>query len=121
MRLLFQEKAETVKEFLRMMAVCHTVVPEKQEDGNLRYQASSPDEGALVRGAAALGFVFHTRKPQSILVSELGINKSYEVLNVLEFTSDRKRMGVVVRFPTGILKLYVKGAVSKWKFFIFFS
>lgn len=54
-----------------MMAICHTVVPEKGEEGQIRYQASSPDEGALVRGAAALGFIFHTRKPQSILVSEV--------------------------------------------------
>ncbi|CAG9539726.1 unnamed protein product [Cercopithifilaria johnstoni] len=106
------EKAGSVKEFLRMMAICHTVVPERDESGELQYQASSPDEGALVRAAAVLGFVFHTRKPRCILVSELGEIKSYEVLNVLEFTSDRKRMGVVVRCPDGVLKLYVKGADS---------
>lgn len=54
-----------------MMAVCHTVVPERDKNDELHYQASSPDEGALVRAAAALGFVFHTRKPRSILVSEV--------------------------------------------------
>ncbi|VDK80983.1 unnamed protein product [Litomosoides sigmodontis] len=106
------EKATSVKEFLRMMAVCHTVVPEKDKNGLIQYQASSPDEGALVRAAAALGFVFHARKPRSILVSELGEMKSYNILNVLEFTSDRKRMGVVVQCPDGMLKLYVKGADS---------
>ncbi|EJD75125.1 phospholipid-translocating P-type ATPase [Loa loa] len=106
------KKASPVKEFLRMMAICHTVVPEKDKSGELQYQASSPDEGALVRAAAALGFVFHTRKPQSILVSEVGEIKSYTVLNVLEFTSDRKRMGVIVQCPDGVLKLYVKGADS---------
>ncbi|KAL4002263.1 Phospholipid-transporting ATPase tat-1 [Acanthocheilonema viteae] len=106
------EKAGFVKEFLRMMAICHTVVPERDKSGELQYQASSPDEGALVRAAAALGFVFQARKPRSILVSELGEIKSYNVLNVLEFTSDRKRMGVIVQCPDGILKLYVKGADS---------
>ncbi|VDP20153.1 unnamed protein product [Onchocerca flexuosa] len=95
-----------------MMAICHTVVPERDKNGGLQYQASSPDEGALVRAAATLGFVFHTRKPRSILVTELGEIKSYNILNVLEFTSDRKRMGVVVECPDGILKLYIKGADS---------
>ncbi|VDM96467.1 unnamed protein product [Thelazia callipaeda] len=97
----------TSKEFLRMMAICHTVVPEFGKDGMIHYQASSPDEGALVRAAASLGFVFQTRKPQSILLGNL---KTYKILNVLEFTSDRKRMGVVIQCPDGVLKLYVKGA-----------
>jgi phospholipid-transporting ATPase len=51
------------------MAVCHTVVPERDTNGQLIYQASSPDEGALVRGAALMQFEFHTRKPQSITVN----------------------------------------------------
>lgn len=35
----------------------------------------------------------------------------FEVLNVLEFTSDRKRMSVVIRHPdTGRLHLLAKGA-----------
>uniref|UniRef100_F1KSC3 Phospholipid-transporting ATPase n=1 Tax=Ascaris suum TaxID=6253 RepID=F1KSC3_ASCSU len=106
------ENSEWVREFLRMMAVCHTVVPELDDEGTLRYQASSPDEGALVRGAAALGFVFHTRKPQLLIIDALGKEETYEVLNVLEFTSDRKRMGVLVRCPDNAIRLYVKGADS---------
>lgn len=58
-------------EFLRMLAVCHTVVPEKTEDEQLVYQASSPDEGALVRGAKSLGFIFHTREPDSVIINEV--------------------------------------------------
>ena len=41
------------------MAVCHTVVPD--EDG---YQAESPDEEALVKGAAELGMKFTARSPR---------------------------------------------------------
>lgn len=48
---------------------------------------------------------------RSLLYFQLGEVRSYNVLNVLEFTSDRKRMGVVVQCPDGVLKLYVKGAV----------
>lgn len=38
---------------------------------------------------------------------------SFELLKLIEFSSDRKRMSVLVRDPTdGLLKLYVKGADS---------
>lgn len=50
-----------------MMAVCHTVVPEREDD-QIIYQASSPDEGALVKGAKGLGFVFTARTPDSVII-----------------------------------------------------
>ncbi|XP_035230144.1 phospholipid-transporting ATPase IA-like [Stegodyphus dumicola] len=93
------------------MAVCHTVVPELDPNSEeLNYQAASPDEGALVKGAKQLGFVFTTRTPQYVIIKALGVEEKYEVLNVLEFTSDRKRMSVIVRTPNGKIKLYCKGA-----------
>uniref|UniRef100_A0A672ZL40 Phospholipid-transporting ATPase n=1 Tax=Sphaeramia orbicularis TaxID=375764 RepID=A0A672ZL40_9TELE len=96
-------------EFLTMMAVCHTVVPEREEN-QIIYQASSPDEGALVKGAKGLGFVFTARTPHSVIIEARGKEMSYELLNVLEFSSNRKRMSVVVRTPNGKLRLYCKGA-----------
>jgi len=51
---------EVIKEFLTLLAVCHTVIPEIK-DGKMVYQASSPDEAALVAGAELLGFQFHVR------------------------------------------------------------
>lgn len=101
--------APVICEFLTMMAVCHTAVPEKEDD-QVIYQASSPDEGALVRAARQLGFVFSARTPNSVIVKALGQEERYELLNVLEFTSNRKRMSVIVRTPTGKLRLYCKGA-----------
>uniref|UniRef100_A0A4W4HEV1 Phospholipid-transporting ATPase n=1 Tax=Electrophorus electricus TaxID=8005 RepID=A0A4W4HEV1_ELEEL len=96
-------------EFLTMMAVCHTVVPERDVN-QIIYQASSPDEGALVKGAKNLGFVFTARTPHSVIIEARGEEMTYELLNVLEFSSNRKRMSVVVRTPTGKLRLYCKGA-----------
>uniref|UniRef100_A0A672G238 Phospholipid-transporting ATPase n=1 Tax=Salarias fasciatus TaxID=181472 RepID=A0A672G238_SALFA len=96
-------------QFLTMMAVCHTVVPEREDD-QIIYQASSPDEGALVKGAKGLGFVFTARTPHSVIIEARGKEMSYELLNVLEFSSNRKRMSVVVRTPDGKLRLYCKGA-----------
>uniref|UniRef100_A0A4W5Q5A9 Phospholipid-transporting ATPase n=1 Tax=Hucho hucho TaxID=62062 RepID=A0A4W5Q5A9_9TELE len=94
-------------EFLTMMAVCHTVVPEREED-QLIYQASSPDEGALVKGAKGLGFVFTARTPGSVIME--AVSHSQTLNSLFFFYSNRKRMSVVVRTPDGKLRLYCKGA-----------
>ncbi|GAB5566234.1 phospholipid-transporting ATPase IB-like isoform X1 [Prionailurus iriomotensis] len=115
-----------IKEFLTLLCVCHTVVPER-DGGNTTYQASSPDEAALVKGIKKLGFVFTTRTPSSVTINAfannvvarrgrhhfikfMGENFTFEILNILEFSSNRKRMSVIVRTPTGKLRLYCKGA-----------
>ncbi|XP_039280829.1 phospholipid-transporting ATPase IA isoform X2 [Nilaparvata lugens] len=106
-------KSETIKEFLTLMAVCHTVIPEKvPETGEIVYHASSPDERALLQGAKAFGFVFDTRTPHQVEIVALETRETYTVLNVLEFTSARKRMSVIVRMPNGKIRLYCKGADS---------
>lgn len=56
-----------------MMAVCHTVVPERGE-AQIIYQASSPDEGALVKGAKGLGFVFTVRTPDSVIIEAVSVS-----------------------------------------------
>ncbi|KAF8639497.1 hypothetical protein AX17_001402 [Amanita inopinata Kibby_2008] len=100
---------EAINEFLTLLAVCHTVIPEVR-DGKMVFQASSPDEAALVAGAETLGYQFHTRKPKSIFVNIQGQQKEFEILNVCEFNSTRKRMSTVIRAPNGKIKLYTKGA-----------
>ncbi|XP_068123081.1 phospholipid-transporting ATPase IB isoform X6 [Hyperolius riggenbachi] len=101
--------ALVIKEFLTLLAVCHTVVPEKDGD-TIIYQASSPDESALVKGARKLGYAFTGRTPDSVIIDAMGTEQSFELLNVLEFSSNRKRMSVIVRTPSGNLRLYCKGA-----------
>uniref|UniRef100_A0A8D0WW83 Phospholipid-transporting ATPase n=1 Tax=Sus scrofa TaxID=9823 RepID=A0A8D0WW83_PIG len=102
---------EYIKEFLFLLSVCHTVVPER-DGNNISYQASSPDEAALVKGAKKLGFVFTARTPYSVTIEAMGEEFTFQILNVLEFSSNRKRMSVIVRTPTGQLRLYCKGADS---------
>uniref|UniRef100_A0A1A8M422 Phospholipid-transporting ATPase n=2 Tax=Nothobranchius pienaari TaxID=704102 RepID=A0A1A8M422_9TELE len=101
--------AAVIQEFMTMMAICHTAVPERT-DGKITYQAASPDEGALVRAARNLGFVFSGRTPDSVIVETLRTEERYELLHVLEFTSVRKRMSVIMRTPSGKIRLYCKGA-----------
>ncbi|TSK28102.1 Phospholipid-transporting ATPase IA [Bagarius yarrelli] len=101
--------ASVMMEFMTMMAICHTAVPERSDD-TITYQAASPDEGALVRAARNLGFVFSARTPDSVIIDALGQEEKYELLHVLEFTSTRKRMSVIMRTPSGKIRLYCKGA-----------
>ncbi|CAH8541354.1 unnamed protein product [Schistosoma rodhaini] len=125
-----------VDQFFTILAVCHTVVPERSVNENntnnnndninnnvavfcndnlnneqlINYQASSPDEAALVKAARTMGYVFTTRTPTEVVVKIRGVEKHYGILHVLDFTSFRKRMGVVVREPNGRISVMVKGA-----------
>nr|XP_033791803.1 phospholipid-transporting ATPase ID-like isoform X2 [Geotrypetes seraphini]XP_033791812.1 phospholipid-transporting ATPase ID-like isoform X2 [Geotrypetes seraphini]XP_033791822.1 phospholipid-transporting ATPase ID-like isoform X2 [Geotrypetes seraphini]XP_033791829.1 phospholipid-transporting ATPase ID-like isoform X2 [Geotrypetes seraphini]XP_033791838.1 phospholipid-transporting ATPase ID-like isoform X2 [Geotrypetes seraphini] len=98
------------QEFFRLLALCHTAMSEEKKEGELVYQAQSPDEGALVTAARNFGFVFRSRTPETITVVEMGETKTYELLAILDFNNVRKRMSVIVRSPKGRLVLYCKGA-----------
>ena len=50
------------------------------------------------------------RKPRSVFVNIQGVSQEFEILNVCEFNSTRKRMSTVVRMPSGKIKLFCKGA-----------
>eukprot|EP01133_Synstelium_polycarpum_P012152 gene12152-14219_t len=104
-------KSARVQNFLRILALCHTVVSEIDETtGEISYQSQSPDELALVDTASRNGHVFLQRKTDEMLVRENGVDLTYELLAVLEFSSARRRMSVIVRMPTGEIKLLSKGA-----------
>ncbi|KOC64948.1 putative phospholipid-transporting ATPase IA [Habropoda laboriosa] len=103
--------AKIVHEFMIMLSVCHTVIPEKIDD-TIIYHAASPDERALVDGARKFNYVFDTRTPAYVEIIALGERLRYEVLNVIEFTSARKRMSIIVKTPDGKIKLFCKGADS---------
>lgn len=76
------------------------------------YKAESPDEAALVNAAKNAGFAFIKRKGKMLTVDVLGKEYEFELLNVLEFNSDRKRMSVILRRPApwNDIILYCKGA-----------
>uniref|UniRef100_A0A8C4EVF5 Phospholipid-transporting ATPase n=1 Tax=Dicentrarchus labrax TaxID=13489 RepID=A0A8C4EVF5_DICLA len=97
-----------VQEFFRLLALCHTVMPEEKR--HLVYLAQSPDEGALVTAARNFGFVFRARTPETITLCEMGRAVTYQLLAILDFNNVRKRMSVIVRNPQGQIKLYCKGA-----------
>lgn len=101
-----------IHQFLTLLATCHTVIPERNgtNPDDIKYQAASPDEGALVDGAATLGYRFTNRRPKSVLFTVAGQEYEYELLAVLEFNSTRKRMSTLFRCPDGKVRIYCKGA-----------
>ncbi|XP_032382584.1 probable phospholipid-transporting ATPase VA [Etheostoma spectabile] len=84
------------------------------EDGELRYEAESPDEAALVYAARAYKCSLVGRLPDQVTVELPHLGKlSFELLHTLGFDSTRKRMSVVVRHPlTDQITVYTKGADS---------
>ncbi|XP_076775532.1 phospholipid-transporting ATPase IK isoform X2 [Arvicanthis niloticus] len=98
-----------VQEFWRLLAICHTVMVQ-EKDNQLLYQAASPDEEALVTAARNFGYVFLSRTQDTITLVELGEERVYQVLAMMDFNSVRKRMSVLVRNPEGSICLYTKGA-----------
>ncbi|XP_032687358.1 phospholipid-transporting ATPase ID isoform X2 [Odontomachus brunneus] len=99
---------QDVHSFFRLLALCHTVMPE-EKNGRIEYQAQSPDEAALVSAARNFGFVFKERSPNSITIEVMGKKEIYELLCILDFNNVRKRMSVILR-KDGHLRLYCKGA-----------
>ncbi|XP_028260278.1 probable phospholipid-transporting ATPase VA [Parambassis ranga] len=84
------------------------------EEGELRYEAESPDEAALVYAARAYKCSLVGRLPDQVTVELPHLGKlNFELLHTLGFDSTRKRMSVVVRHPlTDQITVYTKGADS---------
>jgi phospholipid-translocating ATPase len=110
----FSKKARM---FLLSLALCHTCLPEVQENGETHFMASSPDELALVQAAQDLGFLLINRDVHTITLKIPGpdgqyTSEVYEILDVIEFSSKRKRMSIILRFPDGRICIICKGADS---------
>jgi phospholipid-transporting ATPase len=108
----FDERNPEYRDFLLHLAACHTIVTE-EKDGEVEYNSSSPDELALVCAAKFFGFVFRGRdENQNIIIDVSGEQVVLKLLNVLEFTSKRKRMSIIVQMPDSTIRLLCKGADS---------
>ncbi|EAU39354.1 conserved hypothetical protein [Aspergillus terreus NIH2624] len=111
--------ARKAKMFLLSIALCHTCIPETDESGEISFQAASPDELALVMAAQELGYLVRDRQPGTVTIRSYPngpggtpSDEVYQVLDVIEFSSTRKRMSVVVRMPDQRICVLCKGADS---------
>ncbi|XP_006654889.1 phospholipid-transporting ATPase 10-like [Oryza brachyantha] len=114
-----QPHSGVIEMFFRLLAICHTCIPEvDEESGKVSYEAESPDEAAFVVAARELGFTFYKRTQTGVSLHELDpssgqqVDRTYKILHVLEFNSARKRMSVIVRNEEGKIFLFSKGADS---------
>ncbi|GLU14341.1 hypothetical protein SLE2022_309170 [Rubroshorea leprosula] len=114
-----EPNSDVILLFFRILAVCHTAIPElNEETGTFTYEAESPDEGAFLVAAREFGFEFFKRTQSSVFIRERHpssgqpIEREFKILNLLDFTSKRKRMSVIVRDEDGQILLLCKGADS---------
>jgi len=102
--------ARATNEFFLSLCVCHSLIVETTDEGEASYQGPSPDEVALVETARRLGFEFLQRSSKHVRLAFRGRDLTFEILNVLEFTSERRKMSVIARGPDGVVRLFCKGA-----------
>ncbi|KAF7245190.1 putative phospholipid-transporting ATPase IIB [Varanus komodoensis] len=119
-----------IHEAVKAIALCHNVTPVYESrtgvtgeteyaevdqdfsDENRTYQASSPDEVALVQWTESVGLTLVNRDLTSMqLKTPSGQILTYYILQIFPFTSESKRMGIIVRDEsTGEITFYMKGA-----------
>eukprot|EP01017_Pseudomicrothorax_dubius_P003341 TRINITY_DN10457_c0_g1_i2.p1 TRINITY_DN10457_c0_g1~~TRINITY_DN10457_c0_g1_i2.p1 ORF type:complete len:267 (+),score=59.45 TRINITY_DN10457_c0_g1_i2:63-863(+) len=104
---------DSIKRTLLFAALCHTIIVEGEGD-KTKYNASSPDELALVNWAKYCGYVYKGLDDENYMVVSIGEEvKRFKLLHVLEFTSARKRMSVIIQEEgSDEIKLFCKGADS---------
>ena len=130
-----QNQNEHIKELVFALGLCHSVVAEKSDDksdqtvqsnqevlnplsckpgtSEIVYNASSPDELALVNGSRFFGLTFLERHEDNSMTLDFYCKKyKYQLLNIFEFNSDRKRMSVVIKDSGGKISIITKGADS---------
>ncbi|KAL0476648.1 phospholipid-transporting ATPase [Acrasis kona] len=106
-----QPNKESLCKFFILLAVCHTVIPDVDvTTGQIIYQASSPDENALVKAAKLLGVEFIEKTIDQMVIKIKEKKFTFRILAVLEFNSDRKRQSVLVRDEQDRIILMTKGA-----------
>lgn len=122
-----REIGSRVRDVVLALALCHNVTPTVEEEGGqtfTSYQASSPDEIAIVRWTESVGLRLKYRDRKRMVLESTDSGEmvvQVRILDVFPFTSDGKRMGIIVQFNetkhpsssslgTGEIWFYQKGA-----------
>jgi phospholipid-translocating ATPase len=102
-----REIGSRVRDLVLALALCHNVTPTTEEvDGHkfTTYQASSPDEIAIVRWTESVGLRLMHRDRRSITLQSVDSSRvvvRVKILQVFPFTSEGKRMGIILQFSQG--------------------
>lgn len=109
-----KKQQQACEQFMLALALCHTVIAETTpgDPPRIEFKAQSPDEAALVATARDVGYTVLGNSLDGIRLNVQGQERSYKVLNTLEFNSTRKRMSAIIEMPDGKITLFCKGADS---------
>lgn len=97
------DKSQIFMDFWRCLTVCHDVIQMKVgtqgEDKAESYQGASQDEVTFLDMCKETNFVhFKERTSDKIFIElEGGKIETYKILHMIEFTSGRKRMSIIVK------------------------
>ncbi|KAJ3323427.1 putative aminophospholipid-translocase [Blyttiomyces sp. JEL0837] len=112
-----RDMSSRVRDIVLTLALCHNVTPVISLDGDISYQASSPDEIAIVKWTSSVGVTLqertltHIRLKVSVTETGEPAILSYRILHIFPFTSESKRMGIIVRDETTLdIWFLMKGA-----------
>ncbi|PYI29047.1 phospholipid-transporting ATPase NEO1 [Aspergillus indologenus CBS 114.80] len=101
-----REIGSRVRDIVLALALCHNVTPTTDEEDGVQvtnYQASSPDEIAIVRYTEDVGLKLAYRDRQTIVLESThtgNVVVRARILELFPFTSESKRMGIIVQFET---------------------
>ena len=106
-----RNRNNVIRDTITALGLCHNVTP-TYEDGIKGYQASSPDEIALVKFSESININLSKRSQTTIkLINAADEEENYEILANFPFSSETKRMGILVRnMETNRIIFYLKGA-----------
>jgi len=110
--LVLKKQNEYLNQFWLNVVLCHDVITMvNNKTGEKAYQGTSPDEITLLDAAKEVGYSFLDRDSESLQINVFGRKKIYRLLQKFEFTSERKKMTVVVKDEAaGLILLFSKGA-----------
>lgn len=117
-----REIGSRVRDIILALALCHNVTPTSEEEDGQKvttYQASSPDEIAIVRYTEEVGLKLVYRDRQNVVLESTDSKRvvvRVRILDIFPFTSESKRMGVIVQFQQDESPLEggVKGEPEIW-------
>ncbi len=115
-----RNRNKVIRDAITSMALCHNVTPTYLENGEIFFQASSPDEVALVQTASKLGMrLIHRTDKEIKIINANDVEETYEVLSIFPFSSETKRMGIILKSKLhNHIIFYLKGAENVMEKFV---
>ena len=109
-----KEDFNLIREFWTAISCAHECVCSNNENEE-KYSGISPDDVELVKAASNQGFSFMKSNNNIRKINICCEEKEFLILNILNFTSERKRMSIIIKDSNNNIKLYCKGADSEIK------